>query len=201
LAPRLTTGCMAASRPFPFLIALEDSVTNVDETVDYVALRRDIARAVGRLCPHWMADARDDLVQSALLRVMHIVEKRSRSGEGNPGASTSYLYKVAYSVLVDELRRRRRRRETDLEEDAVVIPRAKENPERTAAARQIGRGIRGCLRAMKHERRLAVTLHLQGHTVPEAARLLNWAFKRTENLVYRGLSDLRACLTAKGLQP
>ena len=83
----------------------------------------------------------------------------------------------------------------------MVIPRARENPERTAVARQIGRGIRGCLRAMKQERRLAVTLHLQGHTVPEAARLLNWAFKRTENLVYRGLSDLRACLTAKGLQP
>src|SRR4026207_1469717 len=26
LAPRLTTGCMAASRAFPFLLALEDSV-------------------------------------------------------------------------------------------------------------------------------------------------------------------------------
>ena len=192
---------MAASQPFPTLIALEESVTNVDETVDYVSLRRDIAKAVGRLCPHWMVDWRDDLVQSALLRVMHIVESRSRSSEGNPAASTSYLYKVAYSVLVDELRRRRRRRETDLHEDAVLVARARENPERTAAARQIGRGIRGCLRTMKQDRRLAVTLHLQGHTVPEAARLLNWAFKRTENLVYRGLSDLRACLTAKGLRP
>ena len=114
---------MAASRPFPSLIALENSVTNVDETVDYVSLRRDIARAVGRLCPYWMADWRDDLVQSALLRVMHIVESRNRSSEGNSAASTSYLYKVAYSVLVDELRRRRRRRETDLHEDAVLVAR------------------------------------------------------------------------------
>ena len=52
---------------------------------------------------------------------------------------------------------------------------------------------------MKRERRLAVTLHLQGHSVPEAARLLDWAVKRTENLVYRGLADLRECLTAKGI--
>jgi RNA polymerase sigma-70 factor (ECF subfamily) len=195
---------MAASRPFPSVIALQDSVANVDEAraraIDYVALRRDIARAVGRLCPNWMADRRDDLVQTALLRVMHIVEANS-PGEGNPAASTSYLYKVAYSVLVDELRRQRRRRETGLDEDVVPVPRAREDPERTAAARQIGRGIRGCLRAMKQERRLAVTLHLQGHTVPEAARLLDWAFKRTENLVYRGLSDLRACLKAKGIRP
>jgi hypothetical protein len=34
-------------------------------------------RAVARVCPHWLADRRDDLVQSALLRVMHILETRS----------------------------------------------------------------------------------------------------------------------------
>jgi RNA polymerase sigma-70 factor, ECF subfamily len=191
---------MAASEPFPSVIALGESVANIDETIDYVALRRDIARAVNRLRPNWMADKRDDFVQAALLRVMHIVERRS-PGEGNPAAVASYLYQVAYSVLVDELRRMRRRRETDLHEDAVLVARAKEDPERTASARQIGRGIRGCLRAMKHERRLAVALHLQGHTVAEAARLLDWGFKRTENLVYRGLSDLRVCLKAKGLRP
>ena len=52
---------------------------------------------------------------------------------------------------------------------------------------------------MKRERRLAVTLYLQGHSVPAAARLLEWTAKRTENLVYRGLADLRECLTAKGM--
>ena len=54
---------------------------------------------------------------------------------------------------------------------------------------------------MKRERRLAVTLHLQGHTVPQAARLLDFSPKQTENLVYRGLADLRACLLAKGIRP
>jgi hypothetical protein len=46
---------MAASEPFPSVIALGESVANIDETIDYVALRRDIARAVNRLCPNWMA--------------------------------------------------------------------------------------------------------------------------------------------------
>jgi RNA polymerase sigma-70 factor (ECF subfamily) len=54
---------------------------------------------------------------------------------------------------------------------------------------------------MKRERRLAVTLYLQGHTVAEAASILEWPFKRTENLIYRGLADLRACLRCKGLRP
>jgi RNA polymerase sigma-70 factor (ECF subfamily) len=37
--------------------------------------------------------------------------------------------------------------------------------------------------------------------VAEAARILDWSPKRTENLVYRGLADLRGCLTSKGLKP
>jgi RNA polymerase sigma-70 factor (ECF subfamily) len=183
------------------MIVLDDSTTDVTEALDYVTLRRDLVRVVGRLCPSWLADKRDDLVQVALLRVMHVVETKAPSSEGKRSASTSYLYKVAYSVLIDELRRLRRRRETDLDDETVVLTSVGDDPERTTAARQIGRGIRGCLRAMKKERRLAVTLHLQGHTVPEAARILDWAFKRTENLVYRGLADLRACLTAKGMRP
>jgi RNA polymerase sigma-70 factor (ECF subfamily) len=46
-----------------------------------------------------------------------------------------------------------------------------------------------------------VTLHLHGHSLVEAARILDWAAKQTENLVYRGLADLRKCLLAKGIRP
>ena len=54
---------------------------------------------------------------------------------------------------------------------------------------------------MPRDRRLAVTLHLQGHSVPDAARVLDWPVKRTENLVYRGMADLRECLMSKGIEP
>jgi RNA polymerase sigma-70 factor (ECF subfamily) len=173
-----------------------------DEVLDYTTLRRDLAKAVSRLCPRWMVDRRDDLVQAAVMRVMQITGKRSASGEGNQSLSSSYLSRVAYSVLVDEIRRRRRRHETDLEDETVApVAIARENPERTAASKEVGRGIQDCLMQMKRERRLAVTLHLQGHTVPEAARILDWAVKQTENLVYRGLADLRQCLMAKGIRP
>ena len=84
------------------------------------ALRQDVVRAVARLCPGWMSQRRDDLVQIAVMRVMRITEKRSASDEVNEPLSTSYLYKVAYSVLVDEIRRLRRHPETDLEDDAVA---------------------------------------------------------------------------------
>jgi RNA polymerase sigma-70 factor (ECF subfamily) len=180
----------------------EDSVAVGDEVLDFATLRQDVARAVARLCPRWMADRRDDLVQAAVMRVMHITARRSASGEDHQPLSTSYLYRVAYSVLVDEIRRLRRLRETDLEDEGVnAVAFATENPERTMASKEVGRGIHECLTGMKRERRLAVTLHLQGHTVAEAARILDWAAKQTENLVYRGLADLRRCLMAKGIRP
>ena len=102
---------------------------------------------------------------------------------------------------MDEIRRVRRRRESDLDDEGVEpVAIAQPDPERIAASREIGRGILDCLSRMSRERRLAVTLYLQGHSVPEASRVLDWTAKRTENLVYRGLTDLRECLMSKGLR-
>jgi RNA polymerase sigma-70 factor, ECF subfamily len=179
-----------------------NAVSQSEEPVDYGRLRQDLVRAVARVCPGWLSDRRDDLVQTATMRVMHVLERREAAGEGHQPLSSSYLYKVAFNALVDEIRRVRRKRETDLEDPAVAPATvAHDDPERLAASQEIGRGIQDCLSRMGRDRRLAVTLHLQGHSVVEAARVLDWAAKRTENLVYRGLADLRACLRAKGLRP
>lgn len=160
-------------------------------------------RAVGRICPAWLASQRDDLVQAAIMRIMQIVDKQPPpAAEGTTPFASSYLQKAAYSVLVDEIRRRTRRGETDLDDaPAERVTVSQPNPEAVAAAREVGRGIQDCLARLTRDRRLAVTLYLQGHSVPEAARLLDWPAKRTENLVYRGLADLRECLLNKGLQP
>jgi RNA polymerase sigma-70 factor (ECF subfamily) len=177
-------------------------VPEATHTIDYAKLRKELARAVARICPRWLADQRDDLVQAAVMRVMQVVGARADGGEGNAPVSSSYLYKAAHSALVDEIRRVRRRRETDLEGE-VFEPAAVEttNPERAAASREIGEGVEDCLTRLVPDRRLAVTLYLQGHSVPESARVLDWPAKRTENLVYRGLADLRDCLRSKGLRP
>lgn len=137
-----------------------------------------------------------------MMRVMQIVDRQPPGGEGNRPLASSYLYKVTHSVLVDEIRRVRRRRETDLEEEGVApVAVTRQDPERIAASHEVGRGIQDCLSRMSRERRLAVTLYLQGHSVAEASSVLDWPAKRTENLVYRGLADLRECLVSKGMRP
>lgn len=182
-------------------MSVVSSVVSIGEgRIDYSKLREDLARAVARLCPAWLSSQRDDLVQAAVMRVMQMVEQHPPEGDGDRSFASPYLYKVAHSALVDEIRRFRRRRESDLDEaesaSAAIAP---HDPERIAASREIGRGIQDCLSQMARDRRLAVTLHLQGHSVPDAARILEWPAKRTENLVYRGLAALRECLKKKGI--
>jgi len=162
-------------------------------------LRSRLAIAVARVCPSWLAADRDDLVQIAMLKVMHV----GRDREGNEELSSSYLHRVAFSAVIDEMRVRRRRSEVPLDPDEGGDLRDTRlaDPERTTRAREIGRGVRACLAAMSGDRRVALTLRLLGNSVPEAARRLGWPGKRVENLVYRGLADLRACLERKGLKP
>jgi RNA polymerase sigma-70 factor (ECF subfamily) len=136
------------------------------------------------------------------MRVMQVADAKAREGEGDATLTSSYLYRIAYSVLVDEIRRVRRRRETAIEDETVELPAVTAvTPERLTASAEIGRGIQDCLVQLNQDRRLAVTLYLQGHGVPGIAEVLEWPRKRAENLVYRGLADLRQCLVQKGFRP
>jgi RNA polymerase sigma-70 factor (ECF subfamily) len=137
----------------------------------------------------------DDIVQAAWLRL----DRSRRTNERNRDPGASLIARVAYCATVDELRRRRRRREVPVESiDEPVLVREPEDPLRS---REIGIGIRDCLGAIVPNRCLAVTLFLQGHSAPETSRILGFTLRKTENLVFRGLADLRRCLASKGLSP
>jgi RNA polymerase sigma-70 factor (ECF subfamily) len=189
--------------PQPSLVFAADAVDTASDA-RWVALTATMARAVRRQCPPWLADQAQDIAQAALAKVVVL----DKAAEGKRPLTTFYLHRVAHSALVDEIRRRKRRREVSLEaptdegKDALPFePRAHGDPESHTSYRQLGLAIRGCLARAKRDRRLAVVLYLQGHSVAEAGRILGWDTKRTENLVYRGLADLRQCLSAKGHRP
>ncbi len=173
----------------------------------YAQLRLDLEKAVRRVCPPWLSDKAQDLVQVSMIRLLERERRDAEAGEGKAPWSASYLYRVAHSVLVDEIRARRRRPEVALDDqdssqeaNAALASAAPDPQERTRAA-EIGRALRECLGRLVDDRRRAVSLNLAGHSVPETARLLGFVPKRAENLVYRGLADLRSCLSRKGWAP
>jgi RNA polymerase sigma-70 factor (ECF subfamily) len=175
------------------------------DAVDYEQLRERLRRAVRRSCPGWIADDADDLVQVAMLRLLDRVRDRENHDDEHVAAfNSSYLYKVAYSAVVDEIRRRRARREVAIE-DHDEMPRAIEtrtpDPQRRTEARQLRAAIADCLSRLIVPRRRAVTLHLHGHSTGETAALLGRELKQARNLIYRGLADLRQCLKKRGIRP
>jgi RNA polymerase sigma-70 factor (ECF subfamily) len=180
----------------PEPIAYDDAAAPPADLSD---VRRALHRALTRRCPRWLSDRREDIVQAALMRLVQIQQRSER----NTPFPASYLWKAAYSAMIDEIRRLRRAEHVSLEDGAVDPPAvdAGSDPEQQRRAREIGAGIQECLARLVSDRRRAVTLQLVGHSVPDIAKLLGWNLKRAENLVYRGLDDLRACLTAKGLEP
>lgn len=166
----------------------------------YEALRGRLEKVVRRVCPPWLSGQSDDLIQVAMLRLFDVVKKSEHERTFN----SSYLYKVTYSALIDEIRRLEARRETAIDHDdgrPVAIEAPGLDPETRMAGRSLGDAIRDCLAEVILPRRRAVTLHLMGHSAAETAEILVRDLKQARNLIYRGLADLRACLTKKGLAP
>jgi RNA polymerase sigma-70 factor (ECF subfamily) len=163
-------------------------------------VERKLVAAVRRCCPPWLSADADDLVQAAMIKVLDRTRRDPAAAEVAP----AYLWRIAYSAVVDEIRRRRRRREVPLEiegDGACELPSPTPGPDRWASSRALGAAIADCLGRLLPVRRQAVTLHLLGHTIPEIADLLDWSAKRADNNVYRGLTDLRRCLDRKGVSP
>ena len=129
-----------------------------------------------------------------MLRTLSVLAKQERT------LNKAYLKRVATSVTIDEIRRRRVRPQVYLEDlggEAVAVGRQPDQEE-LASGRQIGEHIRACVALLSDDRRRAVTLYLQGDGVPAIAEAMGWDRKRAENLVYRGLADLRSHLRACG---
>ena len=122
---------------------------------------------------------------------------------GEAALAPSYIKKAAYNATVDEMRRRFRRKEVPEAEglESNRMPARPPGQEDLAVSLDIHDAIRDCLGRLIRPRRVAVSCHLQGYSVPEAARFLGWTPKKTEHLIRRGLADLRSCLTGKGVTP
>lgn len=151
-------------------------------------------RAVRRVCPKSLAADAEDLVQESLIRLF-----RARKLGGQGSFSAAYLKKVAYSAVIDEIRRRRRQPSVDAASDIDL----EATPDTTSAAADtsLGNAMETCLRSLQPDRRRALTLHLLGYSGTEVASMLGCNAKRAENLTLRGLAQLRKYLQDMGLSP
>jgi RNA polymerase sigma-70 factor (ECF subfamily) len=165
------------------------------ERQQHEELRRHLERAVRRVCPKSLAEDAEDLVQESLVRLF----TARKLGSDNQ-VSAGYLKKVAYSAVVDEIRRRRRRPATDSACD-FEIEAAPDMTSTPAPDTLLGNALETCLQRLQVDRQRALTLHLLGYSGAEVAGILGCNLKRAENLTLRGLAQLREYLHEMGMWP
>lgn len=166
-------------------------------SVDLERIRRVLERAVGRACPPHLRESIEDMVQDALVRTMDVLGKQPEGGI----RTSSYLWRVAFTTMVDELRRSRRRPERVTGRDAAETAAAVADPASLETSYETRVEIRDCLGRLAEPRKLVVALYLDGFTAEESSRLLGFGIRKVRNLTFRGLKDLRRCLERKGIRP
>ncbi len=169
-----------------------------EEALEIDEVRAVLSRAVKKFCPARLGSEREDLVQAACLRILG----RSKSIEESGRFEASYLWRVAHSVVMDEIRRRMRRPEAPLVDPDPAQPHhAGSTPEAAHQASRLRDTIVEGLGTLKEPRRQAVILYLHGFSLQESARVLGWKAKRVDNQRYQGLAQLRDYLAKKGVTP
>jgi len=117
----------------------------------------------------------------------------------------SYMYRTAVTAALTVIRRRRMRTvgasETLSEQTESSAHMTVETPEQRLAADELAAEVERAVDTLPPPRPTVVRLYLSGYSREEIAELLGWTEGKTRNLIYRGLADLRAVLSERGIGP
>jgi len=147
---------------------------------------------------HRFSDADvDEMMQQVRIRLW----RAQGDGEQISRAPASYVYRTAVSAALDMMRRRRAQRveqTVSIDDPGVAVP-APVSPERDLDASELAAQVTRAIESIPASRRPVVRMYLAGYPREEIAGLLGWTEAKTRNLLYRGLTDLRARLTTQGI--
>jgi RNA polymerase sigma-70 factor (ECF subfamily) len=169
--------------------AIEDAVAA------FAAVARQLAHQ-NRLAPSDL----DEIFQEMRIRLWHARER----GERIETMPASYMYRVAKTAAIDVIRRTHHGSEHTLGSTAESMApwgQPGESPDRTVVNAELEAQVKAGLAALSEDRRVVVQMHLAGYGQKEICEMLDWPEGRTRNLLSRGLKDLRAQLTARGVGP
>jgi RNA polymerase sigma-70 factor (ECF subfamily) len=174
--------------------ALEAVVVRYEKLLRYVAARHGVSAG----------DLRE-VVQEVRVRLW-----RARpASETIAALGVSYVYRTAISAALEVVRRHRstggteggaETRGAEAADRESATP-AADGPEQQFERSELARTVAEEVRALADARRVAVQLYLVGYSREEIASTLGWSQAKARNLIYRGLADLRAALTRRGIGP
>jgi RNA polymerase sigma-70 factor (ECF subfamily) len=153
---------------------------------------------VALIAGRFFQDHIEDIVQECFTRVFFALPDFSDQGEGS---LRGWVSKIAFNTCYDELRRRGRRREqaiSDLSEAEIETVRALSSEtadksiEHLAISRDLANKLLSQLSA--DDRLVLVLLDVEGLSVTEIARIMDWSTAKVKIRTFRARSDLRKVL-------
>ncbi len=138
----------------------------------------------------------DDLIQEIRLKLWKIIDD-----EKNIHNPASYIKKVVESAVIDQIRKIRREEEVVISEKQKLIselePRASRYPNPPGSIKEY---ILKAADNLMESRKTVVKLYLLNMNLSEISAYLNYSPAKTRNLLYRGLTDLKAILKEMGFK-
>ena len=136
---------------------------------------------------------RDDLLQDIYIKIWRYYEKNDK----DIPISRSYIDMIINSVLINSIQKSRNeikalnRLKFDTQEISV-----QENTTQLDILKEV---ILNSLNEIKPPSKIVISLYLAGYTLAEVAKIKGWGQSKTNNLYYRGITELKKKLKAKGI--
>ncbi len=139
--------------------------------------------------------AAEDVAQESFLRLWRI------SGKWEPRARVStWLYRVAHNLCMDQLRKRGRQVDGDVADTARHVPDPGDTPSKAHHRREVSDIVAAAVDTLPPRQRAAIALvHFDGTSNIDAAAVMEVSVEALESLLARGRRTLKKQLTA--LQP
>jgi RNA polymerase sigma factor (sigma-70 family) len=138
---------------------------------------------------------RDDLLQEIHIRLW----KACTNGHGDVRNVKAYLRKIVQSVFINEINRINRESRALEWGAAYLAPRGGGNGHDPAKDQALAGILVDSLGRLKSSKQQVIRLRLEGFSFDEIARLHNWSYRKTCNMFYRGLKDLKRELGERGI--
>ena len=150
-----------------------------------------IADAIRRVCARHYGFVAPDVTQE-----VHVALWRQLEAGNSPEREASYVYKVALTTALREVRRVQREREVAVEQE--LLNQQLNTPD-DEVARDIERAalLESALDTLEGPQRRAVRAYLAGFNHHEVAELLGITPAQARHAIYRGIERLTSALAAR----
>lgn len=159
----------------------------------FSALAERWERRICRFASGYFADRHeaDEIAQKTMIRVYQKIEELEE-----PDAFSSWIYRIATNLCLDEMKRAGRKRRSPLElwsrNDPVS---AESGPQDKLEHKELGEIIRKALRTLPNEQRTVILLkEFEGLKFREIADILQISDNTVKSRLYSGLRSLRSSL-------